>query len=113
MTESISTYLSTLCGGILPFYLAEGETEGYPYAVYEQTTQQWRTKDGVYQITTESSITVYSTDFDEAQTKVNQLKAVLDAGTTAQYILQHRATTKDCTSGVFSIELVYFVKQRY
>lgn len=111
MTESIGIRLTTLCSGILPFYLSEAETESYPYAVYEQTTQAWRTKDDVYQITAESVIRIYDQDFDSAQAKANLVKAALDGNTDGQYIIRHRSTSKDCTDGVWAIELNYYVKQ--
>lgn len=111
MTESIGTKLTTLCGGIIPFYLAEAETESYPYAVYEQTTEEWRTKDGVYQITAESSIRIYGKDFDAVQTKADLIKTALDGNTDGQYIIRHRTTNKDCVEDVWVIELNYYVKQ--
>ena len=58
MTESIEHRLTDLCELILPFYLSEAATGSYPYAVYEQTTQEFRTKDGVYKITAESTIKI-------------------------------------------------------
>lgn len=112
MIESIGVHLTSLCEDILPFYLSEGEHEGFPYAVYSQTVQEWRDKDGVYQITSESTIDVYSDDFDAAQTAASAIRAALDGEPDGEYILRHRTTTKSCVDGVWDIELVYFVKQK-
>ena len=111
MNERIGAYLTSLCGEIVPFYLAEAETETYPYAVYEQTVQTFYTKDGVYKFTADSYIRVYSKDFDEAQTKVDLIQAAITAHVDSAFVIQHRATTKDCVEGVWVIELLYFVKQ--
>lgn len=111
MTESIGKQLTTLCAGIVPFFLAEAETESYPYAVYDQTTQEWRSKDGVYQITADSIIRVYDKDFDRAQARADAIKAALDGNVDGQYIIRHRSTNKDCQEGVWSIEMNYYVKQ--
>ena len=111
MTESIGVKLTALCGDIVPFYLAEAETESYPYAVYEQTVQEFRTKDGVYKITADSYIRIYSKSFDEAQTKADLVRAALDSNPGGQYVIRHRTTSKDCVEDVWVIELLYFVKQ--
>lgn len=111
MTESIGVKLTALCGDIVPFYLAEAETETYPYAVYEQTTQEFRTKEGVYKITADSYIRIYSKSFDEAQAKADLVRAALDNNPDGQYVIRHRATNKDCVEDVWVIELLYFVKQ--
>lgn len=111
MTESIGVKLTALCGDIVPFYLAEAETEAYPYAVYEQTTQEFRTKEGVYKITADSYIRIYSKSFDEAQAKADLVRAALDNNPDGQYVIRHRTTNKDCVEDVWVIELLYFVKQ--
>ena len=111
MTESIGEKLTTLCGSLVPFYLSEAETESYPYAVYEQTTQEFRTKDGVYKITADSYIRIYSKSFDEAQAKADLIRSALDNSQDGQYIIRHRTTTKECMEDVWVIELLYFVKQ--
>lgn len=111
MTESIGVKLTALCGDIVPFYLAEAKTKAYPYAVYEQTTQEFRTKEGVYKITADSYIRIYSKSFDEAQAKADLVRAALDNNPDGQYVIRHRTTNKDCVEDVWVIELLYFVKQ--
>lgn len=116
MTETIGIMLTGVCKGIVPFYLFEAETEAYPYAVYEMTTQEFRTKDGVYKITADVYIRVYSDDADVAIQKSDLIKAALDAYTGApdhvgQYVIQHQLTNRACTEGVWEIELQYFIKQ--
>lgn len=111
MVESIGTKITSLCCDIVPFYLAEAEIEGYPYAIYEQTVQPYRTKDGIYKYTADTTIRIYSTVFSEAQTAADAIKAVLDDYSDGQFTIRLRAFSKDCTEGVWVIELNYFVKQ--
>ena len=116
MTESIGIMLTEVCKNILPFYLSEAETEAYPYAVYEQTTQEFRTKDGVYKITADSYIRIYSDDANQAMAKADLVKAALDSYTgypfdLGKYVIKHQATTQSCTEGVWQVELQYYVKQ--
>ena len=111
MTESIGTKLTTLCEGIVPFYLSEAETKAYPYAVYSQTVEAFSTKDGVYKYVAESVIRVYSKDFDEAQTKADAVVAALDGNTDTAYHIKFLRKSKECDEDVWHIELVYYVKQ--
>lgn len=116
MIESIGIMLTDVCKPILPFYLSEAETEAYPYAVYEQTVQEFRTKEGVYKITADSYIRIYSDDADQALAKADQVKAALDVYTgypfdVGKYVIRHQATTQSCTDGVWQVELQYYVKQ--
>lgn len=118
MTESIGIMLADLCGSILPFYLSEAETEDYPYAVYEYTPNEFRTKDGVYKITADVYIRVYSENPDDAETKAAAIKAVLDAYTdedenAGQYVLRQQSSSETCMEGVWQIELQYYVRQNY
>jgi len=111
MTESIGIKLTTLCDGIVPFYLSEAETKVYPYAVYNQTVQAFSTKEGVYKYVAESTIRVYSKDFDEAQTKADAIVTVLDGNTDTNYLIKFLRRSKECDEDVWYIELVYYVKQ--
>ncbi len=119
MTESIANMLTAQCKNILPFYLSEAETEDYPYAVFEYTPQEFRTKDGVYKITAEVYIRVYSNDSDEAATKAAAICGALDTfasdalNNAGKYILELRASSDTCVEGVWRYELQYFVKQKY
>ena len=110
MTESIGEMLVTRVGLVVPLFLAEAATEAYPYAVYELTATQFRTKDGVYKITAEPRIRIYDTDFDTADTKATAIRAAVEISSD-QYIVEFRSVSKDCVDGVWVSELVYFVKQ--
>lgn len=111
MTESIGKQLTTLCSGIVPFYLSEAEEKAYPYAVYDQTVEAFRTKDGVYKYVAESTIRVYSKDFNQAQLKADAIKEALDGNTDDAYVIRLLRQSKDCLEDVWNIELVYYVKQ--
>lgn len=116
MIESIGEMLTNVCKNIVPFFLSEAQTESYPYAVYEYTPQEFRTKDGIYKITTDVYIHVYSVDVHEAEAKAAAIRSALEsycdsAYNNGQYILRLQATSETCTEGVWQIELQYFVKQ--
>lgn len=116
MIETIGIMLTDVCKDIIQFYLAEAETESYPFAVYDPTIQEFRTKDGVYKITSDCYIRVYSDDADQALEKAAAIRAALDSYTgepddVGKYVIRHQSTTQSCTEGVWQIELQYFVKQ--
>lgn len=111
MTESIGKYLKTLCSGFVNFYLSEAETQAYPYAVYNQTVEPKRDKDGVYKYVAESTIRVFSKDFDQAQQVADSIQAALDGNTNEAYVIRLLRQTKRSREDVNYIELVYYVKQ--
>lgn len=111
MTESIGIKLTTLCGGLLPFYLSEAEVKQYPYAAYEQTVQEFRTKDGVYKITADCYIRVYSEDADQAMDKADAIRSVLDNDADPKYVIRFQSSNTTCLDNVWTVELQYFVKQ--
>ncbi len=111
MTESIGQMLTTRCCDVIAFYLSEAETEAYPYAVYEISATEYRTKDGVYKITAEPRIRIYDRDFDTAQAKADAIRNALETPADGQYIVRYLSGSKECVDGVWSLELVYFVKQ--
>lgn len=111
MTENIGKHLTGICDFYVPFYQSEAESDDYPYAVYRYTPQEFRTKDGVYKITSEVSISVYSQDFDEAQAKADMLRAALDADNDNRFQIVFLRQSKQRSEDVWSIELVYYVKQ--
>ena len=117
MIESIGKMLADVCKATLPFFLSEAQTKAYPYAVYEYTPQEFRTKDGVYKITADVYIRVYSEDVNDAETKAAALVSALDSfdgdatHNGGQYIIRCQATSETCVENVWQIELQYFVKQ--
>lgn len=119
MIESIADMLNALCRDIISFYLSEAATEDYPYAVFEYTPQEHRTKDGIYKITADVYIHVYSRDSIEAETKAAAIKSALDAfdedetDNAGKYNLVQQASSETCTEGIWRYELHYFVRQNY
>lgn len=111
MTESIGTRITELCSGLIRFYLSEAEVVDYPYAVYEQTVQEFRTKDGVYKYTADCFINVYSRDPDEAEAKAQAICAALEAGSDDQYVIRKQSKATTCDDNVWRVELNYYVKQ--
>jgi hypothetical protein len=111
MTENIGKHLTDICDFYVPFYQSEAESDVYPYAVFRHTPQEHSTKEGVYKITSEVSISVYSQDFDEAQAKADAIRAALDADNDPRFLIHFLRQSKQRSEEVWSIELVYYVKQ--
>lgn len=111
MTESIGIKLTELCKDILPFYLSEAQQDVYPFAAYEQTVQEFRTKDGVYKITADVYIRVYSENADEAMQKADLIREVLDTSDDPQYVIRFQSSNTTCVDNVWDVELQYYVKQ--
>ena len=112
MTESIGTRLVALIDPIIHLHLSEAEVEDYPYAVYEQTVTEHRTKDGVYKITANTLIHIYSKSFSEADSASLQIQSKLETQMRDEtYIATLRTVNKYCVEGVWDIQLNYLVTQ--
>lgn len=112
MEDQIGTTVTSTVGGIVPFYLYEAEVDSYPYAVYYYTPEFFSTKDGIYKIATDMTISVYSQDFDEAFGLAEDIQSALIAGMNdTQFRTTLSTTTKECIEGIWNVEFVYNIIQ--
>lgn len=110
MTERIGIRLTELIGPLVPFYLAEAETDGYPFAVYDHAPAPVYTKDGIFRYSSEVDIVVISDKFDEALGIANDIDEALQGiGEDFSYRLNN--TASECTDGVWAINMNIQVNQ--
>lgn len=112
MEERIGKKITETVGDAIPLYLYEGESDAYPYAVYLYEPEYHRTKDGVYKITADVTVQVYSNDFDEALEAADSIRDLLDAGMNGNgFSCDLQTTRKECEEDVWDIEAVYRINQ--
>ena len=110
--KTITSTLAATEGLTVPFYLYEAEQDTYPYAVYYYTPEFHSTKDGVYKISADVTLQVYSQDFDEAYALAEQIRTALEQGmNTSRFRTRMSATSKECVEGVWNVEYVYNIIQ--
>ena len=113
MMEGIATRLVGACKSTVNFYLSEAEADKYPYAVYDADYTPSSTKDGVYKITGDVNVRVYSETFSEADTIAEALRTIIGTTMNAEgFTAKEEASSKNCTEGVWAINLHYIITQR-
>ena len=134
MTEHLHTQLvSTLTAANINPALSEDEIDSYPYVTFELPVEYRYDKDGPYKIVGNLTIRSVSDDFDEADmlrsgiesaivggfdgTAVNIMSVPTDPEETptiletVYYTARLTDVRKDCTDGVWVIELDYTLTQ--
>ena len=103
---------ASACEGILPTYLAEAETEEYPYLTYDAVVTPLVTKDGVYGYDAVLTADIYSKDFNEAEAKAGEVAdAVAEEMNLSGMSAKPASLRKDCVDGVWDITLEWNVRQ--
>ena len=135
MTEHLHTQLvSTLtAAGVLQPALSEDEVNQYPYVTFELPVECRYNKDGVYKLVGSLTIRSVSDDFDEADGLRASIESAIASGfdgtpvnimsepedpeetptvlETVYYTARLTDVRKDCTDGVWVIELDYTLTQ--
>ena len=112
MTDNLRATLVSAIQPIVPIRLSEAETNDYPFAVYDMTSEQLRDKDGVYGYSGATRISVVSESFDEADAIRASIEAAVDSAfVRPDYFSRLQSVEKDCIQGVWIIELNYILKQ--
>ena len=134
MTEHLHTQLvSTLTSAGVNPALSEAEIDSYPYVTFELPVEYRYTKDGPYKIVGNLTIRSVSDDFDEADALRADIESAVASGfdgtpvnimsepedpeetPTVLEVVYYRArltdVRKDCTDGVWVIELDYTLTQ--
>ena len=134
MTEHIHTQLvSTLTAAGINPALSEDEIDSYPYVTFELPVEYRYDKDGPYKIVGNLTIRSVSDDFDEADTLRSGIESAIASGfdgsavnimsvptnqediptvlETVYYTARLTDVRKDCTDGVWVIELDYILNQ--
>lgn len=112
MKESIGIKVNEIGSRYVDFYLAEAETETYPYAVYTNDVAPFYTKDGLHHYESNVVITIYALDLDKADKISEQIQAAITAEMrNGQFSARLLSSYPDCVEDVWSRELSYTIKQ--
>lgn len=134
MTEHLHTQLvSTLTSAGINPALSEDEIDSYPYVTFELPVEYRYDKDGPYKIVGNLTIRAVSDDFDEADTLRSGIESAIAQGfngtavnimsvptdpeeqptvlETVYYTARLTDVRKDCTDGVWVIEMDYILNQ--
>lgn len=113
MTESLHTKLvSALNGSRIYPALSEDEIDSYPYVTFELPVEYMYDKDGAYRIVGSLTIRSVSDDFDAADALRSGIEQSIAEGFTGPvYTARLADVRKDCTDGVWVIELDYILHQ--
>lgn len=112
MVERIRTEMVAAARGVVPTYLSEAETDAYPYAVYEFSPEYSRTKDGVYKISADVPVIVYSKRYGEAVEAAEDIaEAVLSRLLPPDFRAAVTSRSDRCVEGVWQIEVRYIITQ--
>ena len=112
MTDSLRDRLAYACKDVCVLALSEDEDPNYPYAVYDMTSTPLRDKDGVYGYSGETRIRVVSNNPDEASTLAGSIQGAIASGMNdGSFISRQDDYNMECTSGIWTIEMNYTLKQ--
>ena len=112
MIDSLRDRLAYACKDVCVLALSEDEDPNYPYAVYDMTSTPMQDKDGVYGYSGETRIRVVSNDPDEADILAGSIQEAISTGMYDEDFFSHQDNyTKECTGGIWTIEMNYTLKQ--
>ena len=112
MKESIGIKVNEIGSRYVDFYLAEAETERYPYAVYTNAVTPFYTKDGLHHYESNVVITIYALDLDKADQISDQIQAAISAEMrNGQFSARLLSSYPDCVEDIWYRELSYTIKQ--
>lgn len=114
MKETIGIRLNELLSKHVDLYLAEAETEEYPYAVYTCTVTPVYTKDGIHHYSSNITITVYAKDLDVVNPISEKIITEISQNMrNRRYSSVLLSDSSDCTEGIWFRELNYTINQKY
>ena len=113
IVESIGSEIVSLLTGVIGIALSEEQTENYPYAVYEQTVSPIMSKSGAVAYESDTTIYVYSKDFDEADGILQNVKTALETGMdgSGQFLAIPQSEQKVCEDEVWDLSINYRIIQ--
>lgn len=108
--EKIGKAFEAAVGNIAPCYLAEAETDEYPFIVYNQTVTPVWTKDGIGALQSTLEAAVVSADADEAEEVAGLVARAVRTQMTAFGVVP-QTLDRDCTNGIWQISLTWAITQ--
>ena len=112
MKDEIAIKLTSTVGDAVPFFYSEAEDADYPFAVYDLTTLPALTKDGIHHFTGDVTINIVNDELDPASAIAETIKTrVAQQMNDDKFSAYLQSSKEECTSGIWSIELKYTIKQ--
>lgn len=113
MTDSLRAKLTYVCATAgVNLHLSEAETDNYPYAVYDMTTNPLLDKDGVYGYMGDCKIRLVSDNVGDIDTLCATVQsAILTGMRDSDFFSKLVDVTKECVDDIWTIELNYTLKQ--
>lgn len=112
MTDSLRDRLAYACREVCVLALSEDEDPNYPYAVYDMISTPIWDKDGICGFSGDTRIRIVSNDPDEADTLAASIQGAIATGMQdASFSSRIDDYDKSCTSGIWTIEMNYTLKQ--
>lgn len=108
--ETIGKMFESAVGSIAPTYLAEAETDEYPFIVYSQLVSPRLTKDGEDAIESQLEAVIVADDPNVAENIAESVATAMNDGMTG-YSVFPRTLERDCTNGIWEISLTWTVRQ--
>jgi len=108
--DTICTAFESAVAGIIPAYLAEAETDSYPFLVYNYTATPILSKDGPIGLEAYLTASIVADDFDTAEADAGLVAAAVRQNMT-EYGLVPQTISRDCIDGVWQIDLTWTVRQ--
>ena len=109
--EIIGKAFESAVANIAPPYLAEAETDEYPFIVYNQTVSPLLTKDGLAAFQASLTATIISDDPNNAENIANAVAYAVRTRMTG-FSTFPETLNRDCTNGVWEITLTWTVRQQ-
>ena len=102
----------TAAGQPVPVFLAEAETDTYPYVVYDLSAAPVMTKDGQAGISAELTVTVISDGFDTASDVAGKAETLLKTAYAAAGMGAYpQRMNPSCIGGVWEISSVWNIRK--
>ncbi|MBO4657951.1 MAG: hypothetical protein J5639_09290 [Bacteroidales bacterium] len=110
--ESIGKAFEAAVGDIAPCYLAEAETDTYPYIVYYQYVEVISSKDGPEALQSNLSATIVSDTFDDAEDIAGAVSAAMMTAESMQpYRVIPMTFDRDCAGNVWEFTMTWVIRQ--
>lgn len=112
MKECIGIRFTELNSMYVDLYLAEAQTENYPYAVYTYTVTPVYTKDGIHHYDASLNVIVYAKELDRVNSIVEHINtAVAYDMNDGRFASRKQSDNTDCVNEVWARELSFTIKQ--
>lgn len=112
MKETIGIRLTELASQHVNIYLAEAQTETYPYAVYTSNVTPVYTKSGIHHYEASVSVTVYAKDLEVVNPIADAIREAVNGNMNiAPYASRLLSDVSDCADEIWSREMSFTIKQ--